>query len=218
MEPRFCEFCNKDFQPIKVWQRFCSDKCWRAQYWIDHRPKAEKKNCIICGKEFQSTRSRKKFCTLKCYQRFHYLKRHAPKEKICAYCGLIFWSTGKHKYCDSCREKYSSFQWEKNKNDPTQKKIHTQNSIKYQKKYPERRVAQVIAYQKTKKFIAGGYKSNSKFSNQPLIVLYECSHNNLKKQHHHPDYNKPLEVMLLCYKCHREWHKKLRNQKRESHD
>lgn len=28
-----------------------------------------------------------------------------------------------------------------------------------------------------------------------------------KVQAHHPDYNKPLEVMWLCQKCHHEWHK-----------
>lgn len=213
MESRFCEFCNKEFQPVKVWQRFCSKKCWYKQYLTDRRFKIETRKCIVCDKEFQSTRKRQKFCTLKCYQKFYYLKRHAPKEKNCIHCDAIFWSSGKRKYCDSCREKYSSFQWEKNKNNLTQKKYHSQQSIKYQKKHPVEQLARRIIALKNKMIKGGGYKSNSKYSNIPLIILSECPHDNFKKHHHHPDYNKPFEIILLCHKCHREWHKKLRNQK-----
>ena len=31
-----------------------------------------------------------------------------------------------------------------------------------------------------------------------------------KIQAHHSDYNRPLEVVFLCQKCHHEWHKKHR--------
>jgi len=46
-------------------------------------------------------------------------------------------------------------------------------------------------------------------------VLCECIHNNLKKENHHPDYDKPLEVMRLCKKCHSAEHKKLYRQEKQ---
>lgn len=34
-----------------------------------------------------------------------------------------------------------------------------------------------------------------------LIILFTCEHDG-KKYKHHPDYNKPFEVEILCSKCH----------------
>jgi len=36
---------------------------------------------------------------------------------------------------------------------------------------------------------------------EKLIILFECEHSG-KKEKHHPNYDKPFEVELLCSKCH----------------
>jgi hypothetical protein len=46
---------------------------------------------------------------------------------------------------------------------------------------------------------------------ESIIVLYECSHDDGRTKHrHHPNYDKPLEVELLCTHCHHEKHKRER--------
>lgn len=41
-----------------------------------------------------------------------------------------------------------------------------------------------------------------------LVILYECPHYG-NKHRHHPDYKKPLEVELLCQRCHAERHREV---------
>ena len=50
------------------------------------------------------------------------------------------------------------------------------------------------------------YKAND--HKAKLIILCACNHDG-KKMKHHPDYDKPLEVELLCYKCHFRKHAQL---------
>jgi hypothetical protein len=42
-------------------------------------------------------------------------------------------------------------------------------------------------------------------------VLYECRCENKKKENHHFDYSRPLEVIRLCSSCHKNEHKRLRS-------
>lgn len=41
------------------------------------------------------------------------------------------------------------------------------------------------------------------------VKITECSNCHFKKNlhRHHPDYTKPLEIVVLCDKCHYEWHR-----------
>lgn len=42
---------------------------------------------------------------------------------------------------------------------------------------------------------------------EKIVILSECSHYLSDKQRHHPDYEKPFEIELLCRSCHRKRHK-----------
>lgn len=45
---------------------------------------------------------------------------------------------------------------------------------------------------------------------EALTITYECPCD-AEKQKHHFDYERPLEVMLLCRKCHGAEHRRLRS-------
>jgi hypothetical protein len=56
-------------------------------------------------------------------------------------------------------------------------------------------------------------KAYRKVNNNPALitVLTECPCNYPMKHKHHPDYNKPFEVIRLCPSCHAAEHKRLRS-------
>lgn len=204
---KYCLACGREIE--NRWNnKFCSRECFNQ---VPRKSKPNKKTiCIFCGKEFLASRKTRKFCSTSCQMKFNRLKHHPPKERICSFCGSHFFGKTTSKYCYECRGKYSKIQWVKNKDNPEQKKHHSLASIKYQQKYPEKQLAQRIALRKFKKEINGGYKSHSKYSHQPLIVLYECPHDHPRKHNHHPDYRFPLRVYRLCPQCHTAEHKRLR--------
>ena len=69
------------------------------------------------------------------------------------------------------------------------------------KKHPERQVARLALF----KAIAKGKITRPEF----------CSRcDNKKPQGHHPDYDKPLEVIWLCIDCHYKEHRKLKQKEK----
>lgn len=72
------------------------------------------------------------------------------------------------------------------------KKCYTKANKKHCKKYPERIKARNMA------------RSHIKI---PKGQLCEECNKNLAKERHHEDYSKPLEVILVCGKCHNKLYK-----------
>jgi hypothetical protein len=48
-----------------------------------------------------------------------------------------------------------------------------------------------------------GVYCDMKRNPESIVILYECPHTG-DKHRHHPDYDKPFEVELLCKRCHNE--------------
>lgn len=83
---------------------------------------------------------------------------------------------------------YDQEYYQEQKHKESYKKSHKKSNVKYDRKFPERKKARDIA-QKIK--IEG--------------MCIRCNKNEAQHRHHE-DYSKPLDVQLVCNKCHREIH------------
>lgn len=139
---------------------------------------------------------------------------------ICRVCGLEKDVKEYYKYnyhrCKKCACKYAKKYFEKHK--------------EYQKKYQEKNKEKIrllrANYRKTKNCRLSNNKSRQrhrkKYPKREIarhwltrqlikkeLILQPCSVcKSIKSIHgHHNDYNKPEEIIWLCVKHHREWHK-----------
>jgi hypothetical protein len=119
-------------------------------------------------------------------------------EKNCGKCGKVFWpfvsevNRGRGKYCStSCRNPTGPdhYRWKGGA------EARRANRSSYQGRYPERvRARRLVEYA-----IKAG-----------LIKKLPCSIcGDPKSEAHHEDYEKPLEVVWLCRRHHREADKRL---------
>jgi predicted nucleic acid-binding Zn ribbon protein len=200
--------------------KYCSEKCHR-DYWdkIRKNPTSEKQ-CLICGKDFNPRSSLNKFCSYQCASTSELQKRSKKNgTKKCQQCGKEFNPyTSLDKFCSAnCRVK-------------NQKSKRTRNWTPEQ---IERRLGDKNPgfrngnYIRGKKKITIGervYLKNVKEKKQALIdndgfiyCEYCKTNNSLKFEGHHIIYRseKPLHphlhdkenIIILCIKCHNEFHK-----------
>jgi Fe-S-cluster-containing dehydrogenase component len=78
-----CEFCGKEFQPIRSTKKYCSALCFDKARWLKNHPK-EVKKCEFCGKEILTAKSYKRFCSDTCRRKKMYrenIEKHREKRK-----------------------------------------------------------------------------------------------------------------------------------------
>ena len=96
----------------------------------------------------------------------------------------------KKRYQDNKERELKRNNIYKKKNIVKVRQIRLKNTKDYQKRYPEKRKAQVLS-------------QNIKI---PKKQPCELCKKKLAVQKHHPDYSKPLEVQFLCVQCHNDVH------------
>lgn len=95
MEKRICEFCKREFIPVRHNQKFCSHECYMQDYNAKRKAVIPPRKCLVCGKEFSPVRQNQKYCSHKC-ARTGYVDINAVEEDVnhpprkCAVCGKMF--------------------------------------------------------------------------------------------------------------------------------
>lgn len=195
--PKF--YCNYCGVLTSVWQneygwtqeRICQ-KCYEQQR---QDPTYNRKNkdgfCIVCGKTLKqyaiTGRDGKEYSTAVARKYcFECNPRNEPKApRSCIICGKPL--TGRSiKYCPVCKP------YGHNPN----RKLHSLLAQKWQRNNKEKAKCSRLA----------------RYYPHKVKIIYECPcKDNGTKHQHHFDYARPFEVLLLCHKCHRAEHTRLRN-------
>lgn len=133
--------------------------------------------CLTCKKKIISNDSRKKYCNYKCWS-------FSNRNKI---------NQNHKKYRDSHK-------------DLVHKRTNSWISIN-KDRYNKYRKIFMSKWRKDNPDLYKLYLLSNKLIKIPKNKLCESCNEKLAIERHHPDYNKPLEVKLLCVKCHKEIHK-----------
>jgi hypothetical protein len=136
--------------------------------------------CKNCGNNFIKKNNNQKYCSKKCTRRLQYRKDYLKN---------------KQKYINWAKE------WDR-KNPERSKELKRKNNLKWRIKNRERLNELMRSYYYKHK---DRWRARSKaFKNIIILEGTLCQKCNKNKaiERHHKNYSKPLDVQLLCKKCH----------------
>lgn len=205
MITKTCQHCGKEFQSYASNHRlYCSHRCAQTANNSARSKEKEQRECPVCNNLFDVTIYRTKYCSRKCSgigrrkpesEKFIYIPK-LPKVTHCAVCGKEIISLRKPaKYCPVCREARASFKQHQYQQAEKYKEAHRRRARQWQESNKEKyKAAQLVASHPDR-----------------INILYECSCEATEKHHHHYNYSKIYDVVLLCDACHAAEHKRLRS-------
>lgn len=200
-----CEWCGREFLSYRIkLSRFCSKPCSCAAGNAHRKKTREQRECPVCHNLFEVTTVRTKHCSNKCRyighrkaesEKFKYIPK-PPKVANCEVCGIeVVYKGKKVKYCPSCRVAHAAQHAHKYSQTEEYKEAHRRRARIWQLSNPEKSKVQSL----------------TKSHPERLNIIYECPCVSAGKHHHHPDYSKTYDVVLLCDGCHAKEHVRLRS-------
>jgi len=156
--------------------------------------KYREKKCKICGKHFYLRGSNSKTCSDEC-QIENRRRNHNINSKI--------WNKRNHEQ----KKEIGRIYYMKNS------KILAIKANEWRKKNPQKAIEQTNKWRKNnpkKRNAEARAQRNIKI---PPGKLCEICKKNLATQRHHPDYSKPLDIVMLCTKCHVNLHLSEKNKR-----
>jgi hypothetical protein len=179
------------------------------------------KKCAICGKEFKPRTSLQKYCSTKCsYEARLERDRKHLKNKLCVVCGGVFRPYNSlQKFCSyNCQVRHKKSKRQGNR-------VYSQEALKNisGNKNPAYRNGSRVGG-KDNRSRERQFKKNAKAIKDRMIndvghLYCECckTTTSLRFEAHHIIYrsekpNHPLlhhkkNILILCIKCHNDWHK-----------
>ena len=141
--------------------------------------------CVICEQKIDNYRTNKKYCSRKCKAKKYY---------------------GNHKQQIIGEAK----RWQQQNPEKT-RIIHEKAMLKFRTEKKEQFNALI-----NKNRLKNKKKWNARVRANQQVVMNsnqkcELCGSQKKIQKHHPDYDKPLDIIFLCEKCHKNHHKQERN-------
>jgi len=134
------------------------------------------------------------------------------RESVCKNCFKAYEAfTNNPKYCPKCRlpMRYARWRARYHSHIERERRLNTEYRREWRKRFPEKAKASDKIKNKRYRGRRLQYpKVHQAINNGKLVKPKKCSKCGKcgTIEGHHPNYNKPLEVIWLCRNCHRELH------------
>ena len=201
---KVCPQCKETKESIYFPKRKTSKDglyCWCKECCVK-KTREHARNNPDAVKATREKRREKSCAAAKEYKKKHKKRLDAQKK--------IHYELNKEKICEKSREyaKNITEEQKRKRSEYYKKWTLTDGAIEYRKKMSEIFSQKYIKQRKASRCVTNAVRDGRLIKSDRCTLCLSIEN----IEGHHPDYDKPLEVVWLCRKCHRNYHKELKKE------